>query len=282
MRAVLVLCEGLHDVLFAQRSLGVHAGCRWVGEHIGALPSPFGAVPSISRKGLIARRMERDVDNLTLRGAAYPVLPHFESIVQDDETDTIYALIRTNGKQQAAAVIDLLEDVDESFHFDVDVSEYAAAFLFDANDVGMTAVSEGFRSTYGAYFSSLDGARHACWTSTATCPVGIFVIHRSATDETGTIDDHVATMAQAAWPPRYNAAQTFLEHNGRPDDEVSRTPAAGLKAIVTCVGQFDHPGAPLSTVVAREGIPDVQFKESWLSRGLVEFLTSVPWDAPPP
>ena len=42
MKAVLVFCEGRHDVVFAQRSLGVHGGCQWVGKAIGELPSPFG------------------------------------------------------------------------------------------------------------------------------------------------------------------------------------------------------------------------------------------------
>ena len=42
MKAVLVFCEGRHDVVFAQRSLGAHGGCTWVDKHIGELPSPFG------------------------------------------------------------------------------------------------------------------------------------------------------------------------------------------------------------------------------------------------
>ena len=58
MKAVLVFCEGRHDAVFAQRSLGVHGGCQWVGRAIGKLPSPFGPSP-IARRGLIATRIER-------------------------------------------------------------------------------------------------------------------------------------------------------------------------------------------------------------------------------
>ena len=58
MKAVLVLCEGRHDVVFVQRSLGAVAGCRWVDQPMKDLPSPFGAIPGIS-EGLIARRFER-------------------------------------------------------------------------------------------------------------------------------------------------------------------------------------------------------------------------------
>ena len=42
MKAVLVFCEGHHDVVFVQRSLGAHGDCKWVNKHIGELPSPFG------------------------------------------------------------------------------------------------------------------------------------------------------------------------------------------------------------------------------------------------
>ena len=65
MKAVLVFCEGRHDAVFAQRSLGVHGGCQWVGRAIGKLPSPFGPSP-IARRGLIATRIERHaIEDLT-------------------------------------------------------------------------------------------------------------------------------------------------------------------------------------------------------------------------
>ena len=66
MKAVLVICEGRHDVVFVQRSLGAVAGCRWVKDRIKDLPPPFGTIPGPSPKGLIAQRIERDVDDLTL------------------------------------------------------------------------------------------------------------------------------------------------------------------------------------------------------------------------
>ena len=52
MRAVLVICEGLHEIIFIQRSLGAVADCKWFEEPIGDLPSPFGSLPGRSRKGL--------------------------------------------------------------------------------------------------------------------------------------------------------------------------------------------------------------------------------------
>ena len=283
MKAVLILCEGRHDIVFVQRSLGAVAGCRWMTEHIKELPSPFGAIPGTSRKGLIATRVERNVDDLTLRSAAYPPLPQFEPAVFDEKAGIIFLPVRANGKSQVAAVIELLGDVDASMGVGgIDVSEYAAAFLFDADTAGLTATLEEFREHYRGHFGDLSEAGHAKWVAMATCSVGVFVFHRTANDETGTLEDHLAPMVSAAWPDKYASARDFIDQNRESDDKVSRSDVARLKAIVTSAGQFDHPGSPLSTMIARDGIPDKQFETSPMSQALAAFLQGVPWRVDPP
>ncbi len=278
MKALLVLCEGLHEIVFVQRSLGAVAGCCWVQKPIKNLPSPFGTIPGTSPKGLIARRIERNVDDLTLRSAAYPPLPQFQSAVSDEKTDTIFLLIRANGKDQPNAVNDLLGDVEESMGIgSVDVTKYAVAFLFDANTVGMTATLTKFRVHYYSHFGDLSEARHSKWVATAKCPVGVFVFHKAATDETGTLDDHLAPMVKSTWPDRYTSACGFIDDNRKPGDEVSHNSAGRLKAIITSAGQFDHPGSPMSTMIARDGIPKTRFETSPMSQALVDFLQGVPW-----
>lgn len=144
MKAVLVFCEGYNDVVFAQRSLGTHGGCEWVDKPIGELPSPFGSTGTVARRGLIARRFERQaVDNLRLQNAAHPPLPCFESIVENTAADTMYFLVRAHGQDQQDSVTSLLHDLDVTITEQpgmFDVSEYAAAFLFDANGKGVTYV----------------------------------------------------------------------------------------------------------------------------------------------
>ena len=147
MKAVLVLCEGRHDIVFVQRSLGAVAGCRWVDKAMKDLPSPFGAIPGTSQspKGLIATRAERDPGELTLWSAKYPPLPRFEAAVSDEEAGIIFFLVNMNGKDQFGAVIDLLGQVDISMKVAGvgtvvgAVTEYAAAFLFDADAAGVAA-----------------------------------------------------------------------------------------------------------------------------------------------
>lgn len=277
MKAVLVICEGRHDIIFVQRSLGAVAGCKWLDQPIGELPSPFGRVPGQSA-GLIARRLERNPDALTLRAVAYPPLPpQFESAVEDKGAQILYVLVRTNGKQQADAVVDLLQDLNASLVLESDISGYATAFLFDANDEGLAATLATFRNGYGEHFGDLSTADHAVWVDAPTCHVGAFVIHKLPSGQTGTLEDHLAPLVAAAWPGHFDAAKAFIDGGKQTDEAVSKSEANRLKAIITSAGQFEHPGAPLSTLVAREGIPEAHFKECELSKELVRFLQAVPW-----
>ena len=285
MKAVLVFCEGRHDVAFAQRSLGAHGGCEWVDKPVRELPSPFGRGKT-TPKGLIAMRYERQsLEDLTLRDAAHPPLPCFESVVENNSTDTLFVLVRAHGQDQVDATRGLLEDLDvtitEEAAGSFDVSEYAAAFLFDANADGVATKLTAFRDRFGAHFGDLAGLAHRAWVTTATVPVGCFVFHRSA-QETGTIEDHLAPMAESAWPQRYAGARCFIDGNRRDADAVSGSAAARLKAIITAAGQFDHPGAPMTDVVRdrNKGLPGAQFDASPLSRNLADFLAAAPWNRP--
>ena len=279
MKAVLVFCEGRHDIVFAQRSLGALAGCKLVDRPIEKLPSPFGA-NSVARKGLVARRFERrDLGSLRLRSAAHPPLPAFESMIEDAKRSVLFVMLRVHGSHNNA-VVELLGELDTVVAEAVgtwDVSRYAAAFLFDANSGGLQAALDGFRKSYGSHFGDLSRAGHGSWTNTETVPVGCFVFHRSEDDQTGTLEDHLAPMAEAAWPVRYASATKFVNENRNPSHAVSRSRAERLKAIITAAGQLDHPGDPLSQVIGWKGLPQAQYENSRTSRSLVNFLMSIPW-----
>ena len=282
MKAVLVFCEGRHDAVFAQRSLGSHGGCRWVGRHISELPSPFGR-GGVARKGLIAARLERHaLEDLTLQAAAHPPLPCFESVVENPATDTMFFMVRAHGKVQSDPVLNLLRDLDLTITGEpagmFDVSEYATAFLFDANGEGVTATVSGFRDRYGAHFGDLSNLEHGGWVGETTVPVGCFVFHKSGPDRTGTLEHHLAPMIAQAWPERYAEGERFVDDNRDGDDKVSGSEAERLKAVITVTGQFDHPGDPMSIIIGRTGVPHAQFEASPTSMELAAFLGRIPWN----
>ena len=283
MKAVLVFCEGRHDVVFAQRSLGAHGGCEWVDRPVRELPSPFGRGRAAAR-GLIARRFERQaLEDLTLRDAAHPPLPCFDSVVENTATGTMFVLVRVHGQDRPDASLDLLQNLQDTFTDQpagtFDVSEYAAAFLFDANGEGVASTLAGFRARYGAHFGDLSNLEHGRWLAETTVPVGCFVFHRSAQDQTGTIEDHLAPMVAQAWPERYAEAERFVDDNRDGADRVSGSEAERLKAAITVTGQFNHPGDPMSIVIGRRGLPRAQFQASALSAELAVFLAQAPWSA---
>ena len=282
MKAVLVFCEGYHDVVFAQRSLGAHGGCQWVGKPIRELPSPFGR-SRVARKGLIATRIEQHtIEDLSLQAAVHPPLPCFESVVEDSASDIIFFVVRAHGKDQSEPILDLLHTLDITVSNEpvgtFDVSEYAAAFLFDANGEGVTATLADFRARYAAYFGDLSNLQHGTWLTDTATPVGCFVFHKSAEEHTGTLEDHLAPMAASAWPERYAEAESFVDSTRDACDKVSSNEAERLKALVTVTGQFDHPGGPMSIIIGRNGIPQKQFEESVVSAQLAGFLTQTPWN----
>ena len=275
MKAVLVFCEGAHDAAFVRRSLSALGGYDDVKKPIGELPSPFG-VGKTTPRGLIARRFDRqNIQDFRL-DSEYPSTPKYDSFVGRESSDAMFVLVRAGGKYATKQVIALLEDLDEALKADrYDVTEYAAAFLYDANGEGLTARLEAFRQGYGDHLGDLSQAEHAKWIATATVPVGAFVFHNVAT-QTGTLEDHLAPMVESWTPDRYAGATAFIDDNKRPDDAVSRDQAKRLKAIFTVTGQFGHPGTSLS-VILRHGLPHENFLTSPASRELVEFLEGAPW-----
>ena len=282
MKAVLVFCEGRHDVVFAQRSLGTHGDCAWVDRPVGELPSPFGRGRAAA-KGLIARRLERHaLEDHPLRAALHLPPPSFESVVENSATETMFVLVRAHGQDQPDAVLRLLQDLRDTITEQpagtFDVSRYAIAFLFDADEEGVASTLAALRGRYGTHFGDLSNLEHDKWLGDTTVPVGCFVFHRSAQDPKGTIEDHLAPMVERAWPERYAGAERFVDDNRQGGDKVSGKEAERLKAIITVSGQFDHPGDPMSIVIDRKSLPGEQFEASPLSAELAGFLARTPWN----
>ena len=104
-------------------------------------------------------------------------------------TDTMFFMVRAHGQDQIEAVVELLTSLDVTISEEpagtFDVSEYAAAFLYDANGEGVAATLEGFRNRYAGHFGDLSNLEHGRWVTETTIPVGCFVFHKTAQDTTG-------------------------------------------------------------------------------------------------
>lgn len=275
MRAVLVFCEGITDVVFVERSLGACANCQRMERPIRELPSPFGANDSVP-KGLIATHLGRlAVEDLALR-ADYPPAPQFESIVETATKDVMFVLVRVGTKYNEKAVLKLARRVDALMQAgNFDVTEHAVAFLFDADDEGLSETVSVFCDRFGPYYGDISGVAHAQWTAATSIPVGLYVFHDDK--DKGTLEHHVEPMVEAAWPDRYSAAQAFIDQHRGSCDAASKNEGKRLKATITTAGQFYHPGRPLATILARKGLPHDQYQQSAAANALASFLLSTPW-----
>lgn len=281
MKAVFVFCEGNHDVKFAARSLGGVASAAWVGKPIKELPSPLGPIPDPAnprnpkQKSLIAERYAaRSLEDLTLQAAAHAPPPAFEAVLRDGTAH--YVLIRCHGDAAAASATQLLNDVTSVINpaFGTDITEIAAAFLFDA-DAAVAAREETFAASYQPILGGASGPKHGAWVIGKDFPVGLFVFH-DATTQQGTLEDLLAPLVEKEWTTRWQAASTYLTSHQLAGDAVSRTPAERAKAQISITGQFVVPGDPMSEVIGRNGLPAVHFQGPD-SQALVTFLQGVPW-----
>jgi hypothetical protein len=286
MRAVLVFCEGNHDVVFATRSLGAIAGVQWLGQPITDLPSPFGPRhdPSnphnpIVKSFIIERIRGRVLDGLKLMDTTYPHPPSFQALLRLPADDVVFAILRSGGDDAAESAITLIADLLTQLPLGVDVTEIAAAFLFDADAHGVTAREAAFEADHQLLLGGIPGPKHASWVkgtiNGTSIPVGLFVFHDPANGK-GTLEDIIAPMVASQWPPRWLQAGTYLTTHQDPTDPVATKPAETLKAQICITGQFRFPGDPMTQVLRREGLPANHFQGQH-SQALVTFLRSVSW-----
>lgn len=290
MRAVLVFCEGNHDVVFVTRSLGAVAKCQWVDKVVKELPSPFGAVPNPNmplrpriQSFIVERYSGRTLGEQRLRNAQHPPAPAFQSIVTDQTNDILYVILRTGGDDavdEVVKMLDLLRQTMVDAAGNTDVTDLAFAFLYDADTEGRATREANFRKAYSQCFPNIAAVSHGLWDRGARGRVGLYVFHDPAHPaQAGTLEDHLAPLVESHWPARWKDAETYVKAH-EAGEPVSRKPAERLKATITLAGQPSFPGDPMSVVIDRHdknrGLPATCFTGP-ASVELVTFLQSVPW-----
>lgn len=284
MKAVIVFCEGSHDVAFATRSLGVLENAEWMRKPIRELPSPFGPKPDPHNpdnpkvQGIIVRHYSaRLLDDLPLTAAARPPLPSFERLLYVAGIDTVFALVRCHGDGTSTAAMELLGKFQALMlpGFNLDVGRIAAAFLFDADDAGVAGREASFAASYTAILDGNNAPRHGQWVRGSDFPVGLYLFHDRTTRQ-GTLEDLLVPMVETQWRDRWKAAGEYLADHQAAGDPVATKPAERRKAQICITGQFLFPGDPMTMVIERNGLPNAHFS-GHESQALVDFLTGTPW-----
>ena len=282
MRTVLVFVEGNHDVVFATRSLGA-IGAEWVDDPIDKLPAPFGprGKPPNPTSIIATHYGQRRRESLRLAGAAHAPIPVFAAMLKFD--NTLFVILRAGGDSAAPHAQKLLGKIYDQVAFfkntpdPLPITDVAAAFIFDANAAGLDARKAAFASDYANILPSGAKVEHNQWAKGGPRgPVGLFVFHDPATKR-GTLDSTLADMVKDEWPKRWAAAGTYLQEHTQASDRITKNDSERHKAQITITGQFLRPGAPMSEVLGRHGLPRKCFRSSPVSQAVGEFLSAVPW-----
>jgi hypothetical protein len=290
MKAVLVFCEGAHDVAFVQRSLGASENCEFLtGRTIDRLPTPFGRGTDAPRFGgrvgqgiIAAYYSSRDIDGLSFSAASRAPTPIFDSALIR-EPDTHYYLLRSDGDAKATENLELLRRIDAAFQFDrasYQIQQIAHAFIYDADALGVDGRETKFLADHGAFFGLSSAVAHARWCSSDKGPVGLWVHHDSVKpDRSGTLEDVLAPMFADAIPERWGAASEYIASQAREEDPVHRK---RVKAQITIAGQMARPGDPMSEMLRRSSkdrgeLLQPEVFKAGPARALADFLFGVPW-----
>lgn len=251
MRAVLVFCEGRHDVVFVRRSLCAAAKGELFKGRIRDLPAPFGASEGVPQGFISSQYAKHELEGGRLAEAAHARPPTFDAVVAVPEDETLYFLLRCGTDSAAGRTIPVVKSVANlvgKFSEPSGVGEVAFAFLFDADDAGVEVRTARFASDYAACLGD-NPVGHANWARCHLGPVGLFVFHDSSTGN-GTLEDALAPMVHDAWSERWHAAGVYLDTHAKETDPIRRGKASKLKkAQISITGQFLCPGDSMSKVI---------------------------------
>ncbi|HAM21764.1 MAG TPA: hypothetical protein DCQ04_05715 [Actinobacteria bacterium] len=288
MKALLIFCEGNHDIVFVRRSLGAVAGLEFINDPIDKLPSPFGALqtprhPNAPGRGvslIVQHYSTRALGGERLSQAAHAPAPAFICALRDASRDQLVLLVRCGTDSAKTKIVELLSNLSatlsNSYGMFV-VTEYAVAFVFDA-DTSIAAREQTFRDDYGGTFSDVDRLSHGGWIRHGDVPVGLFIF---ADDHgNGTLEAVLAPEVAKRWPGAWTAADDLLNNHCPPDAAAYTKRSERLKAQMTIAGQPYFPGDPLSVAIDRDkrqlGLPPDAFQGP-TSQALVTFLQSAPF-----
>lgn len=288
MRALLVFCEGNHDIVFVRRSLGAVARLEFINDPIDKLPSPFGALQTPRHPNAPGREVSLIVQHYSTRAlggerlsqAAHAPAPAFICALRDASRDQLVLLVRCGTDSAKTKIVELLSNLSATLSHSYGkfaVTEYAVAFIFDA-DKSIADREAKFRAAYADTFSNLDLLSHGGWIRHGEVPVGLFIF--AGPDGRGTLEDVLAPEVSKHWPGAWAAADALLTNHCPPHLPAHTKQAERLKAQMTIAGQPYFPGDPLSVVLDRDtnghGLPREAFQGS-TSQALVQFLQAAPF-----
>lgn len=284
LNALIVFCEGAHDIAFLNKILrGMGFGEE--KRKLSAYPSPFGRLfeGSVQRfpSGDFTLHME---DKFFLPDKVY------------SKNNEMVFIFSTGGKDKFQKVKEFLDDlslfIDEGdFSYDVSntntvnqvVENFKYLFVYDADNLGLEAVSQELAGN----IATVDGWEKVEWSSCddhsfamVDKDKALYVL--AATPDQGTLEDILYPLSQEKNPEKLLAAEEAVNNLFSWEAIEDKCPIAleskRKKSIITLIGQRDNSGESMARVLNNRNLYVDNFQDHELvipiKKFLAHFLTS--------
>lgn len=248
MKAILVFCEGEHDIAFVCRTLIASGDFERDDTKIGKLPGPL-------KNFFVKRFQERNVEKADAQKyskAAPPVL--WDALkLNDPGIDVRLWFFCAFGQDQHSAVGKFIRQFRQLLQYaieggeDTGISSAAFAFLYDADEEGITSKLAKWAQNYKEPFPSAVIPNELGWQvleDPQKTEVGVYIL-RGHGQTTGELEDIVLPLMKSHNEPLYEEALGFVDKHWPPEKGAKKK----RKAAITAAGQMHSPSYSMAVVL---------------------------------
>jgi hypothetical protein len=259
MEALLVFCEGPHDVAFIQQALKICLNFEKVTWKFSEYPSPFNSLFKTSVKNHAA-------DDLSLDMAHKFFLP--DSVWKKDEV--LILVFNTGGKSQTEKVKSLLKSfltlLEQAKTFPENsasiITQAKYLFLYDADHIGTAALFNEIKQSF-SIIEDENSWSFDDWIFLNKHPFGAVSGDKAAyiwctNPENGTLEDMILPMLEKDQENLIEKVTGFVDsgifvwetEHKKLKNRFSEI-AARKKAIITCAGQREKTGSSMNVIIGQ-------------------------------
>jgi len=292
VNALLVFCEGDHDVTYVRKVLKCLMGYKDVKKKFADLPHPF--------NNLLTQTVKNHIQgDLSLDMAHTFFLP--SAILSKDRQ--LILLFNTGGKNKYREIHKLILDyhplLNEPYlqnRANEVVEKHGYLFLYDADDNGLNKVMEYVREKFSTIYdwdinnepiadSNLIFMSDADWIDSLDSPFGKYVENKAvfvwgANPESGTLEDILMPMFTTEHAAKMQTITKALDDcfswNTRSEKTEEAIPetARKHKATLTMLGQREKPGSGLSLILKQSKLlSSTMLENNPTTQQFVQFVT---------
>ena len=287
VKALLVFCEGPHDVAFVQKVLTLCLGFEKMTWKFSQYPSPFNSLFKMSVQ-------DHAAGDLTLDMAHKFFLP--DSVLQKSDHKHLVLLFNSGGSSNIKEVKSLLKGflslLEQSSVFPDNstaiVTQAKYLFIYDADHNGTTKLFKKIKNDFESideqstwFFNELNMLSHNHFAALADDKAAYIW---GENIQTGTLEDILLPMVEKDQKEIVEKAINFID-NPLFKWETSSTDtqrkiaqiSKWKKAVITCVGQKKYSGASLKVIIEDKDkgeklIKDNTFKDDPKAKDFADFI----------